>query len=318
MKCILLVFLFLSVGLLAQNEYNVLPKWKKGDVRYAKHVSNSIVSVNGEIIQNMDVTTNWKMEVIDVGEFFTVEFSSESDQFDIDVTQSELGDSAQWVMNEMLKSIAELTESFVFRVHVDKQNGQAVEMLNSEEFMTFIKEGTIAALDEILDVKKLDPAVINDQIDVYIEQSGAQMIETMLNSLNYLFQCYSFICEIDGTISEEVSVEDVNTLGDLGGVSLPAILNVSSKKKGGNLDISIDYVYDLDEFASIIQEVRPSFSGLKKENFQLEEGQQFDFNMKTTWPNSTKSRVFFELNDPKEGVVVQVEEVTTVVFTEHP
>jgi hypothetical protein len=319
MKLITICLLLLSFGLQAQREYNVLPKWKKGDVRYAKHVASSTVSVNGEVIQSTDVTSNYTIKVLEIGEFYTLEFTQKSDQYDIDVSINDGSqDSMQVLMNELMSIISELSSEFKFKVLLDKENGQAFELLNSDEFIELVKEGSKAVFEEIVKFNNREKVDLDDRVNEYLEEVSPQMIETILNGLNYLFQCYTFVCEINGETSEEVMVHDINTLGAMGDTEVPAIVSVASTKRGSTLDILVDYQYDQTEFLKVIRNSSPDFSEMQTKDFILEEVQEFEFDMKSTWPNSSMSSVTFQMTFPDDSGMVRVEDFTTVVYSKTP
>lgn len=317
MKSILILLFFISSGIQAQEEYNIKPNWKKGDVRYAASTAVSKVLVNGEMLQEATITANYSIRVVEVGEFYTVEYSQKSDQLDVDIA-GEAQDSMELMIIQMIKSIEKVMNDFQFRVLVDKENGQAVELQNEDDFIDIVFEASESILEGLFEGEEMQMEVGANAMHEYLDASSTEMVQTVLNGINYLFQCYNYICVINESVSEEMMISDINALGAFGDTEIPAITTISSTKKGSVLNLGIDYDYDKSALVELIKVAYPGIENISEERIAIKEGQKVEFDMKSTWPNKFESWVTFDLSMPEQQTTVETIENTTIIFSKKP
>lgn len=317
MKSILILLFFISSGIHAQEEYNIKPIWKKGDVRYAKSTVVSKVLVNGEMLQEATITANYSIRVVEVGEFYTVEYSQKSDQLDVDIS-GEAQDSMELMIIQMIKSIEKVMNDFQFRVLVDKENGQAVELQNEDDFIDIVFEASESILEGLFEGQEMQMEAGANAMHEYLDASSTEMVQTVLNGINYLFQCYNYICVINESVSEEMMISDINALGAFGDTEFPAITTISSTKKGNILNLGIDYAYDKSALVELIKVTYPGLENISEDRIAIKEGQKVEFDMKSTWPNQFESWVTFNLLMPEQETTVETIENTSISFSKKP
>jgi hypothetical protein len=228
--------------------HQVKLKWKLGDQKIVHTQSSTKIFIKDSLYNNTEAIGNYRIKVIDTVKYYTLLYASEPNALDIE-TKSTVPkvDSVITSFANIIKKIEKETQSFQYKLLVDKKTGLAVKVKNSEEFLKTVEQITatmIAELGEKLKKSSMQIDSAKQKVNAYFKLTAPKILETMINQFNYFMQPYSYEFPYNATISQKAKLHNVNALGEFGDVEVPATLTISSKKRDNILTIKTDTDYD--------------------------------------------------------------------------
>jgi hypothetical protein len=290
--------------------HQVKLKWKLGDQKIVHTKSSTKVFIKDSLYNNTEAVGNYRIKVIDTVKYYTLLYASEPNAIDIETKSAVTKvDSVVTSFANIIKKIEKETQSFQYKLLVDKKTGLAVKVKNSEEFLKTVEQITatmIAELGEKLQKSSMQIDSAKQKINAYFKLAEPKILETMINQFNYLMQPYSFEFPYNATISQKAMVHDVNAVGGFGGVEMPATLTISSKKSNSILTIQTDTDYDKDFLLTQIKKKYKNMSKLTTSDIFLSEKEEATFTATSGWIISHKSDVVFSTKEVKvvSGTIV--------------
>ena len=112
-------------------------------------------------------------------------------------------------------------------------------------------------------------------------------------------QPYAYEFPYNSSISQNAMIHDVNALGTLGDVEMPAVLIISSKKIDNILIVKTDTDYDKEFLLEIVKKKYKNVSDLTTSNIFLSEKTESSFSIRNGWIVSHKSSVVFKTKEVK-------------------
>jgi hypothetical protein len=194
------------------------------------------------------------------------------------------------------------TQSFTYELLIDKNSGQAIKVKNSNKFLKVIEQVTSNMVDEFREkMQKSNNQMdsIKQKVITQIKLSEPKILETILNQFNYIMQPYAYEFPYNSSISQNAMIHDVNALGTLGDVEMPAVLTISSKKIDNILIVKTDTDYDKDFLLEIVKKKYKNMSDLTTSNIFLSEKTESSFSIRNGWIVSHKSSVVFITKEVK-------------------
>lgn len=307
MKCFLFItFLFFSNFIFCQPNtqlHSIKPNWKLGDIKKVHTVTFTNIYIKDSLVNNTEVKSYYSIAVIDTNKHYTLSYSIESNSLDVK-TESNISevDSALAIMTDIIKNIEEETQSFQYEILVDKKTGQALEVKNSDKFLTLIEKATSNVIDKFgnkLGMSSTPIDSIKQKIGSYFKLKGPNILKTMLNEFNYIMGAYSLTFPYNSSISQEALVHDVNTLGEFGDIEFPAFITTSSKKTDESLTIQTDTDYDKEYLLNQFKKKHKSMAELTTSDIYLSEKTEAIFTNATNWIVSQSSIVIFKVKEVK-------------------
>ena len=298
-----ILFYNLAFGQSDNKLRRITPKWKLGDERIVNTKSETKIFIKDSLINKTEATSNYNIKVIDTVKYYTLFYSSKPNQIDI-VTKSSSSkvDSIVSLLTDIIKMIEIETQSFTYELLIDKNSGQAIKVKNSNKFLKFIEQVTSNVVDEFMEKMKNS----NNQMDsikqkviTQFKLSEPKILETILNQFNYIMQPYAYEFPYNSSISQNAMIHDVNALGTLGDVEMPAVLIISSKKIDNILIVKTDTDYDKEFLLEIVKKKYKNVSDLTTSNIFLSEKTESSFSIRNGWIVSHKSSVVFKTKEVK-------------------
>jgi hypothetical protein len=255
--------------------------WKLGDTKKIETVASTKTYVNGSLLSDTEVKSNYTISVVNVGDFYTLKYRQALDELTIkELENLEMDTLIQKLMIIITKNVSD----FDYLVKFDPELGLATEIINLDKMIDEI-EGNIPEL-----VRLIDPSIPEEKMSM-IKELGEGMInmmkpeitQTTINSINYTFQGYSFPFRPNDSYTQQIDYYDVNTLGALGNKSLPAMLTIEASESGNRLKLST--TTDVDKKAMIDA---MTAAGKNEQNFTPEEvtiveKENYEFDLNTSW-----------------------------------
>ncbi len=302
--------------LLAQEMDQIIPNWKKGDVRLVHTETTNQIIMMGEELTNTTAVSDYRIEVTDVGEYYTLKFNQLANDMDMDMNldaDQETLDSAMNIIMQLVQGVQDAVSKMEYRLLVDKQTGLATEVLDQDKMMADFEVAVMGMVDDIEEMtgeKTTNKDSLNTMMKMMMMGMKPQIMETTLNSFNYLTQSYSYTFPANGKMRQEMLIENVNALGDLGDVELPAMMDIETVNGPGNrVKVIMDSDYDKAALIAAIQQSRGSSKQINEEDMQIMEREIAEFDRSTTWIVKHTSDVEVEMPQ------IKVKEHTVVTYS---
>ncbi|MFT6246702.1 MAG: hypothetical protein ACJAXI_003485, partial [Crocinitomicaceae bacterium] len=167
--------------------YTATPDWEIGDVKYVHTDDRTTTYLSDTVFTDIQIEANYKIEIVDATDYFTILYTQEPGDLKVE-TSIEVLDN--FIASMMKKAEREL-EGFDYKVQVEKETGEAIELVNSDEMLEIVKKILIELIDETGEEKNATKAKIKEMKTAMLENlesMTAPMIETILNGVTYLFQ----------------------------------------------------------------------------------------------------------------------------------
>ena len=112
--------------------------------------SFSKVYINDSLFNNTEVTASYNMQIIDTTKNYTLLYYQDSDSLNVETKFSDSKfDSVANFLTEIIKKIEKETKAFKYELLVDKSNGLAFKVKNSDNYLKLIENATYTLIDEL-------------------------------------------------------------------------------------------------------------------------------------------------------------------------
>jgi hypothetical protein len=283
--------------------HQIKPKWKLGDQKSVHTATISRIFIKDSLLNNTEVRGKYSIQVIDTVKNYTLSFSNEPSLVGIETTSST--PKLDSVVNNfigLIKNIEKETNTFKYELFVDKNTGQAFKVKNSDEYLKVVQQVASSMIDELGKMKAKKATEIDSmkqKVIAYFKLAEPKILETVINQFNYLMQAYSYTFPYNSTISQKTMVHDVNALGEFGGIEMPAVLTISSKKNNNSLVIETDTDYEKGFLLDLIKKKYKNMSDLTTSDIFLSEKVEAVFTTTNSWMVSHKSNVVLKMKELK-------------------
>jgi hypothetical protein len=275
--------------------YTATPDWEIGDVKYVHTDDRTTTYLSDTVFTDIQIEANYKIEIVDATDYFTILYTQEPGDLKVE-TSIEVLDN--FIASMMKKAEREL-EGFDYKVQVEKETGEAIELVNSDEMLEIVKKILIELIDETGEEKNATKAKIKEMKTAMLENlesMTAPMIETILNGVTYLFQAYTYSFPLDETYSEAVDVYDINAMGIFGDTEFPSTRILESKTEGDDLTIQTSLIYDKTFLLEQMKKKSPHMTELTEDDLSISEKETVVINTgDNNWIKSHVSDVEFRM-----------------------
>ena len=283
--------------------HQIKPKWKLGDTKKVHTESFTKIFVKDSLFNNTEATANYSIKVIDTVKNYTLLYFNEPNSLDIKSNSSiPKVDSVVNIFTRIIKNIEKETKGFQYEILVDKNTGQALKVKNSSKFLKMIEQAASTMIDELTEHSgktKTQIDSMKQKVITYFKFAEPKMLETLTNQFNYIMQSYSYKFPYNSSVSQKAMIHDVNALGELGGVEVPATITISSKKDNNSLTVQTSTDYDKDFLLEQMKKKHKDMSDLTASDIFLSEKEETTFTTNTNWIVSQKSVVVFNTKEVK-------------------
>jgi len=310
-KALLFTLLFSSLSLFSQtlDFYSMPPLWKLGDKKTVSTKSYSQISLNDSIISQTSLNGSYEITVIDTVDAFTLRYKQNDNNITSPKTENVTLEES--VMLGITEDLLHAFNNLSYDVLVEKTTGLAYEIKNTEALLETITQSSTRIITDNLKSTPMSSYEI-DSVKKVLTNHYANLLPEMevsiLNSINYLLQSYSYNFPFDNVAEQAVSTYELNQLGDFKGVEFPAIMSIGAKQEEENTtSIKIEMDYDIPYFIEQLKKTRSS-TEIRPEEITLINKSKIDFNSTTTWIKEHQTFMKFTIKD-----VVSIEKTIITV-----
>lgn len=312
-KTIFIISLFFSIFSVAQeiDLYQITPSWSIGDTRMIHSESESITYIEDTVYSSVKIVGDYSITVIDTVDFYFIQYSQLSDDMSIELNM--VNDSVTTFVMEMIRNIESQLSKVDYIVMVDKETGIAIEIQNIKELNDLITKASKELITQLGKKKGKSTTEIQqyqDYLMTFIDSIIPKISQTVLNSVNYLMQAYTYSFPINSTYKQDVTAHDINALGVFGTTEFPAVMTIYSEENEYDLIIYTSTDYDKDFLLKQMKLKSKNLEELTIEELEISENEQVTIDLNTTWIKEHISTVVFQI--PK----VRVTEKTIVYFNQ--
>jgi len=287
--------------------------WQLGTAKTYRSVGSTKISMNDTLITDANVEQIFTLTVIDTTDRFVLEFKDRS--LDLSIEMDPMLDPDQRVEDVIAtfsRTIQREMQDFVYVIEVDKEVALATKILNEQEVLEVLHLSLDRFTEELgnkygIGDQKIDS--LHSAIEVKFEQQAPLMTQTILNTLNYMFQTYSYAFDPEGELEQGIMVYDVNAMSEFGTDEFPAVLKINSKMTEDELKLDVSTVYDQEFLWARFQAVKGGLEDISPNDLNISEINIVTFDLNTTWITSFNTRIEFLL----KGVHVLEQKEMTII-----
>lgn len=296
----LTVFIFFSIVQLGYSQSENDPEyvtvnWNVGTEKTIYQSDSTVIYQSDSVFLSSGTNSNYKIKIVSKQDtvyevlfkqiILDPDFNIESEQ----INTSSIEEMMQIMINELQQKFSGFEYSFL----VDKNTGMAFDVKNQGELGKAIEEMILAVLDRYASTSKMNldenkKNQIKSKVSELMHEKMVPIMNTMMNSFNYIFQAYCFPYSLNQTYILETMVYDIDEVSN-GNTENAANIIINSSLK--NSKLNIDYKYDYDKESAYKQYI---VSKGKKEQipidqFEIEERVVANFDIKSSWITDSTS-----------------------------
>ena len=228
--------------------------WKVGDARTVEHVATTHATRHDSVLLSTKVESTYRLKVIAVKDtVYEVEFQDITVSDDVKIS-SDAGDmkAVQEMLARLLRDIQEKMRGFKYVLRVDRNTAQATSVKNEREMVAYMEETVMVVLSAFMDEAKLElkpneKKEVELKLREYMKEQRAAVMQTVVNSFNYIFQGYSASYVPGKTNVTEVDMYYVDAI-KYGDKDSRATRSVTAKETADKL--TLDMVMNEDQRAA--------------------------------------------------------------------
>lgn len=276
--------------------------WKINDFRKIHTESTTKTYIKDSLINETKVTSNYTIRVIDTAKFYKIKFTQSATDL-TNTNEFKNSNQATQKLLTMMNVVMKGLEGFEYLVLVDKQTGEAKEVVNATELMDSVKAKLYNVVYDMGMKKGKSLQQIDSVTNVAfngMKSKENEMIQTLLNSISLMFQCNSYKYIINGKHEEDLLVYDVNAMGIFGAEEFPAKQIIqTTKNDNGTLKIRRNLLYDKAFLLQKIKEKNKRLDNVSEDKIVIKEVEDYLLDIKSSWLINSASEVEFSTPDVK-------------------
>lgn len=286
--------------------------WTIGTVKKVTRSDSTITISAGEVFADLTSSINYQIKVLSYKEgMYELAFQKfEKKNHDSFVSDFEEATVFWQIAKEMLDKLSKLVTDFDYVFIVDQESGQAVAVQNEAQLMAQIEEAADITFNSLIEAMGVQPS--QAELDEAIEQMSSilsdqyeQIIQTIINEFNYVFQAYSTPYLPNSTFLYETEVYDIDATQN--NTSELMEIEVKASQKGNILTLNRTYLYDKKAYYDANYRNSSDYD-FNFEDFDVSETTKTVFDLKTSWIKSSESKVYVKMGE------VEMRVSTTLVF----
>ncbi len=287
--------------------------WLSGTEKTVSQMDSTVVYQGDSILMATGVGSNYKIKIVSKRDtIYEVLFKQININPDFTLKSEMINTgSLQEMMEMMMAELQQKFSDFEYSFLVNKNTGQAFDVKNQEELAKSIEEMVVSVMNKTITSLKMEldekkKAEIQRKVSGVMKDKLTPIMNTMMNSFNYIFQAYSFPYTLNETLIVETMVYDIDEVNH-GNSESPANIVINSSLI--NSKLNINYKYDYDK-KSAYQQYIVSKGRAKQvpiDQFDVEEHVIANFDMKSSWIIDSNSFVNVKMGDVR---VLKTSQVT--------
>lgn len=276
--------------------YQMIPSWKSGETKIVTTNSKITTYIADTVFLEVSQNNTYKITVTELKNSYEFNYSQLSEGLGVDyITSNDLNPE---ILSEFVRLIEKKVSQYDYVILMDKETVQATGIKNERAFFEFVKKSVKEILIELTGHKSKDKAEekqFEQNINNYFTTFAPQMKQTILNSVNYLFQAYSYGFPLNDVVSYETMVHDINAMGYFGTTEFPAIYTIDAREEGEDMRLKINTSYDKEFLLKEFKNKSVGMRNLTINDLLIQENEEIVFDGETSWIKEHKSYVLFEV-----------------------
>jgi len=298
---LLLVLMFLCsiVYVQAQTPEYVDVDWKVGTTKNVTRIDSSRTIIDGKTFSDVVTQVSYQIKVLSYKDgLYELGFQKfekkKEDTFRSDIEEV---NSFWTITKKMLEEVNEIAGSFDYIFIVEKESGQAVEIKNELELMRKIENVTDIVFNKMVEALELEPTQEEldeaiDNVSIILSEQYEQLIQTIINDFNYVFQAYSTPFISNSIYRYETEVYDIVATADAAPEWVK--IEVKSVQTKPTLTIEMNYLYDKNAYYDANFKNHETLK-FDIKDFDITEKTTTVFDSKSSWIKSSESRVYVKM-----------------------
>lgn len=288
--------------------------WEVGDEKHVSRIDSTVTYANSEVLASVGARTDYKIKILGLKDsIYRVGFSQFTSvnnfEFSLDTIDfSKLESTMKNLIGNVESKLAGLEYVFL----VDQYSGQAYEVENESELIETMQKSIDVSLDEFIEVLDSNLTInvretISNESKKMLLQKIPAVLQTMINSFNYIFQGYSFAYIPNDTYQAQMETYDIDAVRHGDEENLVNFI-INSNVKESILTMRFDYQYDQEDFYQRMVVANGRSNEISREEFDMKENATAIFDLDSSWIKSHISNVFVKMG------MVNVNQFTRVII----
>lgn len=314
---VILAFLLVTVtNSYSQDEKDpeyVAVKWAVGTEKTVYQTDSTIIYRGDSLFMASGTSSNYIIKILSKRDtVYEVLFKQININPEMSVKSEMIHTSSVQEMMEMMATeLQQKFPDFEYSFLVDQNTGQAFDVKNQKELAKSIEEMVVSVLNKTIASTKIEldekkKADIQRKVSEVMKEKFTPIMNTMMNSFNYIFQAYSFPYTLDQTLTVETTVYEINEVKH-GDMENPANIIINSSLKNSQLNINYEYDYDKESAYRQFIVAKGKAKEIPIDQFDVEERVVADFDLKSSWIKKSTSFVNVKMGDVR---VIQISSAT--------
>lgn len=314
---IIIAFLAATTMCYSQTEKDpeyVKVNWTVGTEKTVYQTDSTIVYQADSLFMSTGTSSNYKIKIVSKRDtIYEVLFKQININPDFSLKSEMINTGSIQEMMEIM--VTELQQKFLdleYSFLVNKNTGQAFDVKNQEELGKTIEEMVVTILNNYVASSKINidekkKAEIQIRVSELMKEKMTPIMNTMMNSFNYIFQAYSFPYTLDQTLTVETMVYDIDEVKH-GNTESPANIVINSSLKNSKLNINYQYDYDKENAYQQYIVSKGNKEKIPIDQFEIDERVIANFDLKSSWITDSTSLVKVKMGD------IRVNQTSRVTF----
>lgn len=270
-------------------------RWKVGTEKTVTVHDTTLIYVDNDLFSSTHTKNSFKLKILSHKDsVYEVRYKHLSLATDLSINTpiTEFNEATEKVMS-IINQAENAIKKFEFILLVDQNSGFAFKIKNEQKFLDLMTETTnkiifefIALFEENLDSQKRK--TLEAKIKEELGTKSQAILETTMNSLNYMLQIHSFPYVLNDTHFFDTELESVDQINH-SDLSSSAKIEVKAHKSNNILTHRAIYHYDKTEMFEKSKKDSDDFPAISLEEFAIFEEITTRFDLKTSWILSSRS-----------------------------
>jgi hypothetical protein len=282
---ILVAFVVTGYGQPATEPQYLPISWKVGDKRQVNQENKITSYLGADVLFETSTKSSYEISVLrKMDDEYEVALSKSTFEF----INTPLQDNVQFeflqdFMTVLLQNF--YNQNLIFTI--DKESGTVTEFSNESEIIEVMNNSTLPLLESVL--RKIKPELDDQTLllamseaSQIIEGKMEEMLQSMMNSITYLFQVHGLPYALNETLSttiENYEIDQVNYFG----MTYSSELDIHSSLAGNTLKLSCNNRYNENELYEMIVVAQGKQDQVPIDSFDMTEKSNYEIDTNTSW-----------------------------------
>lgn len=275
--------------------------WKVGSIRVVTQHDTISTYSNDTLMVATGMTSTFKIKVVELRDtVYEVLFKQIAIKDGINAGSNVEGmEEGIGILSGLLVGMEDKLKEFEYSLLVDKRTGQAFKIKNEEAYAAFARDVTFMVFNNLIGELNL-PISLQEKNEM-LRQCQAKMadqiplmIQTSINSFNFIFQAYQYPYANGETVEYETQVGGVEaTEGEE--QLIDTICEVKALETGKELNMDYKYTYNMDQAYDVHVVQEGLANEVSKDQFELGQTTTVRIDLTNGWIKKSTANIYQRL-----------------------